>query len=79
MKCAEIEFISVINAGHWIMILFSEEELEWIRLVLFGSFGADSAVSLQKTRLFKYVQNFTTKTESFQIKIMIFFTFLLKT
>ena len=43
---------------------------------------------ITKTRLFKYIENFTTKkttkkqkkkTESFQIKIMIFFIFLLKT
>ena len=31
------------------------------------------------TCLFKYTENFTTKTESFQIKILIFFIFLLKT
>ena len=34
--------------------------------------------SITKTRLFKYVENFTRK-ENFQIKILIFFIFLLKT
>ena len=35
---------------------------------------------ITKTRLFKYIENFTTKkTESFQIKILTFFIFLLKT
>ena len=36
--------------------------------------------SITKTRLFKYIENFTTKTtKSFQMKILIFFIFLLKT
>ena len=35
--------------------------------------------NITKTHLFKYIENFTTKTESFQIKILIFFIFLLKT
>ena len=36
--------------------------------------------NITKTYLFKYTENFTTKkTESFQIKILIFFIFLLKT
>ena len=36
--------------------------------------------SIMKTRLFKYIENFITKkTESFQIKILNFFIFLLKT
>ena len=34
---------------------------------------------ITKTRLFKYIEIFTTKTENFQIKILIFFIFLLKT
>ena len=35
---------------------------------------------ITKTRLFKYIENFTTKKyENFQIKILIFFIFLLKT
>ena len=34
---------------------------------------------ITKTRLFKYTENFTTKNENFQIKILIFFIFLLKT
>ena len=35
--------------------------------------------SLPKTRLFKYIENFTSKTENFQIKILkFFFVFLLK-
>ena len=34
---------------------------------------------ITKTRLFKYIENFTTKTESFQTKILILFIFLLKT
>ena len=34
---------------------------------------------IMKTRLFKYIENFTTKNENFQIKILIFFKFLLKT
>ena len=34
---------------------------------------------ITKTRLFKYIENFTTKNENFQIKIVIFFIFLLKT
>ena len=29
--------------------------------------------------LFKFIENFTTKNENFQIKILIFFIFLLKT
>ena len=28
---------------------------------------------ITKTRLFKYIENFTSKTENFQIKILIFF------
>ena len=43
-------------------------------------------VHITKTRLFKYIENFTTKkkkkkkkNENFQIKILIFFIFLLKT
>ena len=36
--------------------------------------------SITKTRLFKYIDNFTTNNpESFQIKILIFSIFLLKT
>ena len=36
--------------------------------------------NITKTRLFKYIENFTTKnTESLPIKILIFFIFLLKT
>ena len=36
--------------------------------------------TITKTRLFKYIENFTTqKTESFPIKILVFFIFLLKT
>ena len=34
---------------------------------------------IMKTYLFKYTENFTTKNEKFQIKILIFFLFLLKT
>ena len=36
---------------------------------------------ITKTRLFKYIENFTAKKnpESFQIRILIFFIFLLKT
>ena len=35
--------------------------------------------SITKTRLFKYIENFTTKkNENFQIKILIFFIFPLK-
>ena len=34
---------------------------------------------IMKTSLFKYTENFTTKYENFQIKILIFFIFLLKT
>ena len=38
------------------------------------------AGGITKTRLFKYIENFTIKkTESFQLKILIFFIFLLKT
>ena len=33
---------------------------------------------ITKTRLFKYIENFTSKTENFQIKKIIFFIFLLK-
>ena len=37
-------------------------------------------MDITKTRLFKYIEIFTTKkTENFQIKILIFFLFLLKT
>ena len=37
-------------------------------------------VLITKTHLFKYIENFTTKkNENFQIKILIFFIFLLKT
>ena len=37
-------------------------------------------INITKTRLFKYIEKYTTKkTESFQIKILIFFIFLLKT
>ena len=36
-------------------------------------------VTITKTRLFKYIENVTTKKpESFQRKILIFFIFLLK-
>ena len=36
-------------------------------------------LNITKTRLFKYTENFTTKrNESFQIKILIFFIFLIK-
>ena len=35
---------------------------------------------ITKTRLFIYIENFTTKKkENFQVKILIFFIFLLKT
>ena len=45
--------------------------------------GVGDFCSVTKTRLFKYIEHFTTKTKSFQIKILIFFfffffTFLLK-
>ena len=33
---------------------------------------------ITKTRLFKYIENFITKTEKFQIKILIFFIVVLK-
>ena len=37
-------------------------------------------ICITKTRLFKYIENLTTKkNENFQIKMMIFFIFLLKT
>ena len=37
-------------------------------------------IYITKTRLFKYTDDFTTKkNENFQIKILIFFIFLLKT
>ena len=39
---------------------------------------SDEFPSITKTRLFKYIENFTTRTESFQVKILIFFIFLLK-
>ena len=44
-----------------------------------GSSLAQNVIA--NTRLFKYIENFTTKKEreSFQIKILIFFIFLLKT
>ena len=32
-----------------------------------------SRVTIKKTRLFKYIENFTTKNENFLIKILIFF------
>ena len=35
--------------------------------------------TITKICLFKYTENFTTKNEKFQIKILIFFIFLLKT
>ena len=35
--------------------------------------------SITKTSLFKYTENFTTKNENFQIKILIFSIFLLET
>ena len=38
-----------------------------------------STENITKSRLFKYIENFTQKSESFQIKILIFFIFLLKT
>ena len=34
---------------------------------------------VQHIMLIKYIENFTTKTENFQIKILIYFIFLLKT
>ena len=34
---------------------------------------------ITKTSLYKYIENFTTKTDSFQIKIVVVFIFLLKT
>ena len=34
---------------------------------------------ITKTRLFKYIENFTTKNWKFSDKILIFFKFLLKT
>ena len=37
------------------------------------------AFNITKTRLFKYTENFTTKNENFQIKILIYFAILLKT
>ena len=36
-------------------------------------------IAMTKIRLFKYTENFTTKKGNFQIKILIFFIFLLKT
>ena len=40
----------------------------------------NTTFNITETRLFKYIENFTTKKyEKFQIKILIFFIFLLKT
>ena len=43
----------------------------------------NAAYSITKTRLFKYIENFMTKKDNFQIKNktkkLIFFIFLLKT
>ena len=35
--------------------------------------------TIKKTSLLKHTEDFTTKNENFQIKILIFFIFLLKT
>ena len=35
--------------------------------------------NITETRLFKYIEIFTSKNENFQIKTLIFFVFMLKT
>ena len=53
---------------------FRQEGAIWTE----SSVGA-FCIAIKKTRLFKYIENFSTKTERLQIRILIFFTFLLKT
>ena len=45
-------------------------------LIFFGVIFFSCILAITKTRLFKYIENFTTK---YQIKILIFFIFLFKT
>ena len=46
---------------------------------IWSEYSCPREETITKTRLFKYIENFTTqKNENFQIKILIFFMFLLK-
>ena len=49
-------------------------------IVSFKQLGPDCELRLAYAlRLFKYIENFTTKAESFRIQTLVFFIFLLKT
>ena len=51
-----------------------------VSMSVLGSLEGLCEQRITKTRLFKYIENFTTKnTESLQIKILIVFIVLLKT
>ena len=60
------------------MIYFIWADTQISKYILFK--GLDTPVSITKTCLFKYTENFTVKKwNKNQIKILIFFIFLLKT
>ena len=59
--------------------VFYANHSEAFPLLQFLFLRISDTANIMKTHLFKYIENFTTKTESFQINILLFFIFLLKT
>ena len=59
---------SLVQHGHVVLSLYFT--CEFSEFTLFAKAGN---IRITKTHLFKYIENFTTKNGSFQIKIMIFF------
>ena len=60
---------------------FQQSDLDILCLATYTTVSIDtvSGQHITKTYLFKYTENFTTTHENFQIKILMFFMFLLKT
>ena len=77
------------NHSNYTISLIATAELSELYILTNSSINAGKTLQNQvktelfnitKTRLFKYIENFTTKkSESFQIKPLIFFIYLLKT